>query len=257
MPTITDIRSRIRTAGARTTRGRHAAAYVLGSLMLSSCGLTFHNQEATPPQPLNIQLADAAAPQPSPSLAGNVLGVSTTGAPKTAARKPVAARPAPPPVAAGNSSCKKPADSVGGNTLAKGQRPPDFTATTLDCKSLTLSAYTQGHPTLVNFWASWCHACQVEEPDLEQAYTDYNPQNGFVIVGVDAIDSGDAIAYNNKFRMTYPSVWDPGTPGKIAKAYQVTQALPVSVFIRRDGTVDAIRVGSIDRAYIDQEMKNL
>ncbi len=44
-----------------------------------------------------------------------------------------------------------------------GDVAPDFTLTTLDGKSVSLSDY-RGRPVVLNFWASYCHPCRERIP---------------------------------------------------------------------------------------------
>jgi thiol-disulfide isomerase/thioredoxin len=62
-----------------------------------------------------------------------------------------------------------PVPTVAAGSVARGQPPPDFTATTFDGGQLTLSAL-KGRPVLVNFFASWCTQCAHELPFMEQSY---------------------------------------------------------------------------------------
>jgi peroxiredoxin len=50
-----------------------------------------------------------------------------------------------------------------------GQPAPDFKATTLDGKSLSLADF-KGQVLVINFWATWCAPCKAELPLLEAYY---------------------------------------------------------------------------------------
>lgn len=149
----------------------------------------------------------------------------------------------------------QPIPSVTGGVLVRGQPPPDFTATTFDGHQLTLSSL-KGHPVLVNFFASWCTQCARELPFMEEAYTRHQA-GGFVIVGVNGLETGDGVGFYHRFGLTFPAVYDPGNPGKISLAYNVTSSLPVSVFIDKAGRVDLVQLGALTPALLEQEIQKL
>lgn len=157
-------------------------------------------------------------------------------------------------VNSGSSQVSAPPATVTG-TLAQGQPAPDFRAATLQGSQLTLSSL-RGKPVLVNFFASWCTVCEVELPGIEQAYKEHRA-DGFTVVGVNTLESGDGLAFYRRMNLTFPAVYDPGTPGKIGSAYGVTQGLPASIFIDRTGVVRLIQYGPVTKALIDQELTKL
>jgi len=147
------------------------------------------------------------------------------------------------------------APTVANGVLQRGQPPPDFTATTFDGGQLTLSGL-KGHPVLVNFFASWCTQCAYELPFMEQSYQRHK-SDGFTIVGVNGLETGDGVSFYHRMGLTFPAVHDPGNPGKIALAYGVTSSLPVSVFIDKRGMVDLIQLGALTPALLEQEIQKL
>jgi len=148
-----------------------------------------------------------------------------------------------------------PVPSVAAGTLVRGQPPPDFTVTTFDGGQLTLSSL-KGHPVLVNFFASWCTQCAHELPFMEQSYQQHQG-DGFTIVGVNGLETGDGVGFYHRLGLTFPAVHDPGNPGKIALAYNVTSSLPVSAFIDKTGVVDLIQLGALTPELLEQEIQKL
>jgi peroxiredoxin len=157
--------------------------------------------------------------------------------------------------ATNHTSAPLPVPSVAGGTLVRGEPAPDFTATTFDGRQLTLSSL-EGHPMLVNFFASWCTQCAHELPFMEESYQRHQA-GGFTIVGVNGLETGDGVGFYRRLGLTFPAVYDPGNPGKISLAYNVTSSLPVSVFIDKGGRVDLIQLGALTPDLLEQEIQKL
>ena len=157
--------------------------------------------------------------------------------------------------AANHPASQLPVPTVAATTLVRGQSPPDFTAKTFDGGQLTLSAL-KGHPVLVNFFASWCTQCAHELVFMEQSYQRHQA-DGFVIVGVNGLESGDGVGFYRRLGLTFPAVYDPGNPGRISLAFNVTSSLPVSVFIDKNGRVDLIQLGALTPDLLEQEIQKL
>lgn len=63
-----------------------------------------------------------------------------------------------------------------------GKMVPDFTATDLDGKAVSIEAY-RGKVLLLDFWAVWCGPCVAEMPNVKIIYEKYKDK-GFDILGI-------------------------------------------------------------------------
>jgi len=63
-----------------------------------------------------------------------------------------------------------------------GQEAPDFTLPDVSGKMVSLASF-RGKYVLVDFWASWCKPCRMENPNVVKAYQQFKNKN-FTILGV-------------------------------------------------------------------------
>lgn len=99
---------------------------------------------------------------------------------------------------------------------------------------LSLKSF-RGKTVVLNFFASWCHPCKREAPDLESFWRRYRSE-GVVVLGVDSGDAkSDARRFLSVHGVTYPIVFDPGET--LAYGPYDLAGLPVTYVLNRNGRI--------------------
>ncbi len=135
----------------------------------------------------------------------------------------------------------------------KGHPAPEIVLTSTDGQEIRLSDF-QGKPVLLNFWATWCPPCRAETPDLQATHREIGDKLVIIGVNMTSQDGGDVEAFLREFGVTYPVVLDPD--GTAARAYNIL-GLPTSVFIDRNGIVQEVFTGAVNKAYIESKVPEL
>jgi cytochrome c-type biogenesis protein len=127
-----------------------------------------------------------------------------------------------------------------------GKPAPAYRAVSSTGDSVSLAGL-RGKAVLLNVWATWCHPCRDEIPELQQIYERYRDR-GLELVGVsvDAAGQDEAIAaFARQYGMTYP-VWRD--PDEIVSATFLVVGVPATFLIDRTGIVRWKKTGPIARA---------
>ncbi len=138
-----------------------------------------------------------------------------------------------------------------------GRAGPDFILERAGGGTLRLSDL-QGHPVLLNFWATWCVPCRAEVPELVKAYAKYQSQ-GLIIVGVDLQEAdSNVLSFAREFGITYPividrdgdvkDVWRPGGP---------FNGIPASYFIDSTGVVQDSYPGQLTQDLLNKKLAKI
>lgn len=136
-------------------------------------------------------------------------------------------------------------------TIAKGDRAPapELSGTTLDDDEISLADFT-GRAVVLNVWGSWCPPCRKEAPELSAASREL-ADRGVEFLGINTRDNDikAARAFERRFEVPYPSVYDPA--GELLLGFRETlppNAIPSTLVIDRDGMVAARIIGETTKS---------
>ena len=121
-----------------------------------------------------------------------------------------------------------------------GQKAPDFSAPNPEGKMVSLKE-SLGKVTVIDFWASWCAPCRVENPNVVALYNEFHAK-GLNIIGVSLDRAGEDAKWKEaiaKDKLTWTQVsnlkfWeDP-----IATKYNV-KSIPATFLLDAQGKIVA------------------
>ena len=99
---------------------------------------------------------------------------------------------------------------------------------------------TDGHVTIVDFWASWCAPCKASFPAYAKIYSDYAAR-GLVVVAVSVDERpADYDTFLKKWHPPFVTLLD--ATKQLVTTVKVP-AMPTSYLLGRDGRVRFIHVG--------------
>ena len=112
---------------------------------------------------------------------------------------------------------------------------PDFTAQTIDGKTITLSDYQGSKAVIVDIWATWCGPCQMEMPLLQKIYEKHRDKLEIIAVSVDERgDTGKVMKFVTDKNIKFKIIHD--LTGDIARKFP-TRSIPFLTVIDKDGKV--------------------
>lgn len=133
--------------------------------------------------------------------------------------------------------------------IAVGKTMSDLALQDLSGNTVRLSDFA-GRPVLINAWATWCPPCREEMPLLQVYYQAHQAEELAFL----AINAGEGAATINKFitanGFSFPVLLDPNAD---ALHRLGIDSFPTSVLVGRDGTVQAVHIGLLTAATLDEE----
>ncbi len=144
-----------------------------------------------------------------------------------------------------------------GLVTAIGQKAPDFAAPTPKGDTLRMSDILKKSKVLVlDFWASWCRPCRVENPYVVEIYKKYH-KDGLNILGISLDKPGDKEKWLKAikddqldwYHVSNLQYWqDP-----VARQYGI-MSIPSTLILDKNGV---IRAKNLRREKLEQKIKEL
>jgi peroxiredoxin len=130
---------------------------------------------------------------------------------------------------------------------------PDFSLKDANGKDVKLSDL-KGKVVLVNFWATWCHGCQLEIPWYVEFQKQYSDQ-GLVVVGISMDGDGwkSVRPWLKQKKVNYPIVI--GSEG-LANQYGL-DGMPLTALVDREGRIADVRHGVVEKSATQEKIRDL
>lgn len=122
------------------------------------------------------------------------------------------------------------------SAISEGQPAPEIALPNPEGETIELSSL-EGNYVLIDFWASWCKPCRIENPNVVKLYNKYSKEN-FEILGVsldkDKAKWEKAIADDN---LTWPQVSDLKFWNSAAAQLYNVRSIPFTVLVNPEGEI--------------------
>ncbi len=143
-------------------------------------------------------------------------------------------------------------DKSGGTATSSSER---FVLKNIYNKNYKWSDF-QGHPLIVNFWATWCGPCRREIPAMLEVYKEYQPR-GLEIVAI-SLDDARTIdrvpAFVDRYRIPWVVLYGND---KVTREFNLGPSIPMTLFFDAQGNEVSRFVGAQPELVFRRELDKL
>lgn len=137
----------------------------------------------------------------------------------------------------------------------------NFEFTDINGNQVSLEDFA-GKPTVINYWASWCYYCKLNQPYFDELYQEYGKDVNFIMLNAtDGRQETEDIAkayldtqgYNFPVYFDYADLGGQVVNQSFAYYYGVS-AYPTTIFINADGLMEYAIIGGTDKETLEDEI---
>ena len=129
--------------------------------------------------------------------------------------------------------------------------PMELKGTKIDGKAFDI-AELKGKVVLVDFWATWCHFCVEEIPNVKKNYEGYR-NKGFEVVAISADDDKEAVnEFVTRNKIGWINLHDAGGKNAALEVYGI-MGFPTTFLIGKDGKVRSLEARGPELAALLQK----
>jgi len=146
----------------------------------------------------------------------------------------------------------------GGTSGGENTAPDAWELPRLDGQGQVVLADFRGKPLVVNFFASWCVACDIELPGFARVSEELKGQLQFV--GVDALETGDPFYMPERHGITWwPLASDVGGTNNngLHRALADGRSMPVTAFYDAQGKLLDAHIGLLPEETLRTAIRQL
>jgi thiol-disulfide isomerase/thioredoxin len=114
----------------------------------------------------------------------------------------------------------------------------------------------QGHPFIINFWATWCGPCRREIPDMIKVYNDYHSR-GLEIIAI-SVDDARTVnrvpAFIDHYKIPWLVLYGNQT---VYREFHLGTSIPTTLFFDAQGNEVSRFVGAQPEVVFRRELKKL
>ena len=117
--------------------------------------------------------------------------------------------------------------------VSTAKKAPDFSLSTIDGGTISLSEFRGKKSVVLDFWTSWCPNCRRDMPKLSKMYEKYKDK--IEVIGINLQENPAIVeSYISSADIVFPIALDPS--GQTSRAYDIRYT-NTHILIDKDGNI--------------------